>query len=119
MGLDVYDVVQPTTPAMDIGVLKERFGERLTFCGSMCVQTTLAWATPQEVEREVHRRLELFPKGGLFLGPTHAVQAGSPLENTLAMYRTAGSLTEEIDESILSIEADEGAVDEIDMSKLF
>jgi len=119
MGLDVYDVVQPTTPSMDIGILKDRFGEKLTFCGSMCVQTTLAWGTPQEVEREVDRRLELFPTGGLFLGPTHAVQAGSPLENTLAMYRAAGSLAEEIDDSILSIEADEGAVDEIDMSKLF
>ncbi len=55
----------------------------------------------------------------LFLGPTHAVQVGSPLENTLAMYRAAGSLCEKIDDSILSIEADEGAVDEIDMSKLF
>ncbi len=60
-----------------------------------------------------------FPEGGLFLGPTHAVQVGSPLENTLAMYRAAGSLCEEIDDSILSIKADEGAVDEIDMSKLF
>jgi hypothetical protein len=47
------------------------------------------------------------------------VQVGSPLENTLAMYRAASSLCEEIDDSILSIEADEGAVDEIDMSKLF
>ena len=119
MGLDVYDVVQPTTPSMDIGILKERFGEKLTFCGSVCVQTALAWGTPEDVQREVNRRLELFPDGGLFLGPTHAVQAGSPLENTLAMYRTAGSLTEEIDDSILSIEADEDAVDEIDMSKLF
>ncbi len=119
MGLDVYDVVQPTTPSMDIGVLKERFGEQLTFCGSMCVQGTLAWGTVRDVEREVNRRRELFPQGGLFLGPTHAVQAGSPLENTLAMYRAAGSLTEEIDDSILSIEADQRAVDEIDMSKLF
>ncbi len=42
LGLDVYDVVQPTTPSMDIAVLQERFGDRLTFCGSMCVQTTLA-----------------------------------------------------------------------------
>ena len=62
LGLDVYDVVQPTTPSMDIAVLKERFGERLTFCGSVCVQTTLAWGTPQDVEREVRRRLELFPR---------------------------------------------------------
>lgn len=119
LGMDVYDVVQPTTPSMEIGVLRERFGKDLIFCGTVCVQSTLAWGTVQDVEREVQRRLDLFPEGGLFLGPTHAVQVGSPLENVLAMYRTAGSLAEEIDDSILSIEADEGAVDEINMSKLF
>jgi uroporphyrinogen decarboxylase len=119
LGLDVYDVVQPTTPAMDIAVLKERFGDRLTFCGSVCVQTTLAWGTPDDVRREVRRRLALFPRGGLFLGPTHAVQAGSPLENVLTMYRTAGSLQEDIDESILSL-GDEGAgPDKINLTKLF
>ncbi len=83
------------------------------------VDRTLARGALQDVQREVHRRLGLFPEGGLFLGPTHAVQAGSPLESTLAMYRAAGSLAEEIDESILSVEADEGTVDEVDMSKLF
>jgi len=118
LGLDVYDVVQPTTPEMDIAALEERFGEKLTFCGTVCVQTTLAWGAVEEVEAEVDRRLELFPDGGLFLGPTHAVQAGSPLENTLAMYRRAGSLCERIDESILSIETgDEPG--KINMSKLF
>ena len=43
--------------------LQERFGDRLTFCGSVCVQTTLAWGTPADVEREVRRRLDLFPAG--------------------------------------------------------
>ncbi len=119
LGLDVYDVVQPTTPSMDIAVLKDRFGNKLTFCGSVCVQSTLAWGTPADVEREIQRRLVLFRDGGLYLGPTHAVQAGSPLENILAMYRTAGSLAEEIDESILSIADDEETVDKIDMAKLF
>jgi len=119
MGLDVYDVVQPTTPEMEIAALQERFGDRLTFCGTVCVQSTLAWGSVQDVEREVRRRLELFPDGGLFLGPTHAVQVGSPLENTLTMYRTAGSLREEIDESILSIQGGEKEVDKIDLAKLF
>lgn len=119
LGLDVYDVVQPTTPSMEIAVLQERFGKDLMFCGTVCVQTTLAWGTVQDVEREVRRRSELFPDGGLFLGPTHAVQVGSPLENILTMYRTAGSLCEEIDESILSIRGGEGAVDKIDLAKLF
>jgi uroporphyrinogen decarboxylase len=118
LGLDVYDVVQPTTPSMDIAVLQRRFGDRLTFCGSVCVQTTLAWGTPADVQREVRRRLELFPEGGLFLGPTHAVQAGSPLDNILAMYRTAGSLAERVDDSILAI-TDGAAPGEINMSKLF
>jgi uroporphyrinogen decarboxylase len=119
LGLDVYDVVQPTTPSMDIAVLKQRFGDRLTFCGSVCVQSTLAWAAPADVEREVRRRLELFPEGGLFLGPTHAVQAGSPLENVLAMYRTAGSLKEEIDDSILSLGSTEEGEGKINLAKLF
>ena len=118
LGLDVYDVVQPTTPEMDIAVLQERFGDRLTFCGSVCVQTTLAHGTRQDVEREVRRRLALFSTGGLFLGPTHAVQVGSPLENILALYRTAGALCEEISDGILAIEADQTA-DTVNLSKLF
>jgi uroporphyrinogen decarboxylase len=119
LGLDVYDVVQPTTPSMDIAALKENFGDRLTFCGSVCVQTTLAWGTPGDVEREVCRRLKLFSTGGLFLGPTHAVQVGSPLENVLAMYRTAGSLREQIDDSILSVGGNQAAADKINLAKLF
>lgn len=119
LGLDVYDVVQPTTPDMDIAVLKKDFGDKLIFCGSVCVQTTVACGTPQEVEGEVKRRLELFPDGGLFLGPTHAIQVGSPIENIIALYKTAGSLCEKIDESILNVKEDDSKVDEIDMSKLF
>ncbi len=119
LGLDVYDVVQPTTPSMDIAVLKERFGDRLTFCGSVCVQTTLAWGTPQDVEGEVRRRLGLFPQGGLFLGPTHAIQVGSPLENILALYHTAGSLAETIDEKILSLGTAAEQSDKINLAKLF
>jgi uroporphyrinogen decarboxylase len=119
LGLDVYDVVQPTTPEMDIAALKRRFGERLCFCGSVCVQTTLAWGTPQDVEREVRRRLDLFPEGGLFLGPTHAVQPGSPLENVLAMYRAAGSLHETIDDWVRSAGSLEDQPGKINLAKLF
>ena len=84
----------------------------------MCVQTTLAWGSPDDVEREVQRRLDLFPQGGLFLGPTHAIQAGSPLENILMLYQTAGSLATNVDESILSV-TESAELDKINMSKLF
>jgi uroporphyrinogen decarboxylase len=119
LGLDIQDVVQPTTPEMDIGYLREHYGDRLDFCGSVCVQTTLPHGSVADVEREVERRLELFPTGGLFLGPTHAIQVGTPIENILALYRRAGSLAATIDDSILGIAGDQGSVDRVNLSKLF
>jgi len=119
LGLDVYDVVQPAVPEMDIAELQRRFGDRLIFCGSVCVQSTLAFGTPADVVAEVRRRLALFPQGGLFLGPTHAIQAGSPLESVLALYRTAGSLCEKIDDKILADTVNPAEAGGINMSKLF
>lgn len=120
LGLDVYDVVQPTTPAMDIARLQANFGDRLTFCGSVCVQTTIPFGTPRQVEAEVNRRLALFPKGGLFLGPTHAIQVGSPLENILTLYRTAGSLVETVDDSIRALgHSEQPETGKVNLSKLF
>jgi uroporphyrinogen decarboxylase len=117
IGLDVFDVVQPTSPDMDIGALKRNFGDELVLCGSICVQTTLPRESEEHVCKEVRRRLKLFPNGGLFLGPTHAIQTGTPLENILALYRTAGSLTEKIDLSIRDIR--ERKESEINLFKLF
>jgi len=118
LGLDVYDVVQPTIPEMDIAVLKNDFGDKLNFCGSVCVQSTLAFGSVDDVVNEVDRRKRLFSEGGLFLGPSHAIQVGTPIENIIALYKTAGSLAEIIDESILSIVEGKDA-GEINMSKLF
>ncbi len=92
IGLDILDVVQVGAVGMDIRELHDAYGDRLSFCGSVDVQTTLPFGTVADVCREVELRQALFRDGGLFLGPTHAVQVGTPLENILAMYRTAGSL---------------------------
>jgi uroporphyrinogen decarboxylase len=118
LGLDVYDVVQPTTPEMDIAVLKNDFGAGITFCGSVCVQSTLAFGSVNDVVSEVNRRKKLFPEGGLFLGPSHAIQVGTPIENIIALYKTAGSLIEDIDDSILEVK-DDKETGKINMSKLF
>lgn len=104
LGLDIQDVVQPTTPEMDIAALAAKYGERLSFCGSLCVQTVLPFGSAEDVAQEVRLRVGLFPRGGLFLGPTHAIQVGTPLENILALYRTAGSLSESVDGPVSSVE---------------
>jgi uroporphyrinogen decarboxylase len=118
LGLDILDVVQPTTPEMDIAHLKRTFGDRLSFCGSMCVQSLLPNGRPDDVIREVRRRIDLFPQGGLILGPTHAIQVGTPIENILAMYKTAGSLVETVGEDILAL-AGGSENGEFDLFKLF
>lgn len=103
LGLDIYDVVQPTTLENDIANLSKNFGDRLIFMGSMDVQRELAFGLVKDVEKEVQRRLNLFPDGGLILGPSHAIQPGSPLQNILAMYRAAGSLMEDVPQWVYDI----------------
>lgn len=92
LGLDILDVVQVSAAGMDLRRLRDDFGDRLTFCGSLCVQTVLPHGTPDEVRRQVRRRQELFPDGGLILGPTNTIEIGTPVDNILAMYDAAGSL---------------------------
>jgi len=94
MGLDILDVVQVAAEGMALDGLKRDFGRDLAFSGTMCVQSILPFGTVADVERETRWRMELFSDGGLILGPTHAIQIFTPLENILAMYRTAGSLAE-------------------------
>ena len=94
-GFDIYDVVQVSSAGMDIRGLKRDFGDDLTFSGTVCVQTTLPKGTVADVRGEVELRKELFKDGGLILGPTHAIQAYTPIENILEMYRAAGSLNEQ------------------------
>ncbi len=92
VGVDILDVVQVTAKGMDIKGLHDDFGDKICFCGSICVQSTLPFGTKEDVRKEVELRKELFADGGLILGPTHAIQVGTPVENILEMYRVAGSL---------------------------
>lgn len=87
IGLDVLNPIQPAS--MDPAKLKEDFGDQLCFWGSMDVQFTLPFGSPQDVEDEVRLRLKTIGKGGgLLLSPTHHVQLDTSLENFWAMVNT-------------------------------
>jgi len=92
LGLDILDVIQVSAEGMNIQELGSKFGKDLCFSGSMDVQSFMVTGTEEEIKHEVKLRQELFPDGGLILGPSHAIGLDVPLENILAMYRTAGSL---------------------------
>jgi uroporphyrinogen decarboxylase len=87
IGLDVLNPIQPA--CMDPAELKQKYGDRLCFWGSMDEQHTLPFGSPQDVRNEVLTRLKTLGKnGGLILGPTHHVQLDTPMENFWAMVNT-------------------------------
>lgn len=90
MGIDVLQALQFDAKGMDPKVLKDRYGQALCFEGGISVQKTLPFGTPEDVRREVTERIEVLGRGGGYiLGPSHAVQAGTPPENIVAMFDTA------------------------------
>ena len=84
IGIDVLNPIQPA--AMDPVKLKAEYGDKLCFWGSMDIQQTLPFGTPEEVRAEVLTRLGTIGRGGgLIIGPTHNLQLDTPLENFWAM----------------------------------
>ena len=88
IGLDILNPVQPKS--MDPARLKKEFGQHLTFWGTIDIQETMPFGTPEDVANEVKLRLRSVGKGGgLILAPAHNIQSNFPVENVLAFYETA------------------------------
>lgn len=86
IGVNVLNPVQPE--CMDPAALKRRFGDRLAFWGTIGIQTTLPFGTPQEVRAVVRERVETVGQnGGLLLAPTHVIQPDVPWENLCAFFQ--------------------------------
>ena len=87
IGIDVLNPVQPAS--MDPSLIKEKYGDRLCFWGTIDEQYTLPFGAPDEVEAEVLKRLRTVGNdGGLIISPTHHVQLDTPLENFWSMVNT-------------------------------
>ena len=87
IGLDVLQAVQPQS--MDPEKLKRQYGERLAFWGTMDVQHTFPYGTPEDVAAEARQRMEIVGRdGGLILAPSHGIQPDVPLPNLRAFYET-------------------------------
>ncbi len=93
LGVQVLNPVQVRAAGMEIEGLKRDFGERIAFYGGIDIQETLPRGTVEHVEEEVGRTIEVLGAGGGYiLAPTHNIQADTPTENVLAVYRTVGSM---------------------------
>jgi uroporphyrinogen decarboxylase len=92
MGIDVLQALQFSADGMDAIMLKGEYGDRLCFEGGVSVQTTLPFGDAEDVRREVEGLITVLGRnGGYILGPSHAIQAGTPPENVVAMFDAARS----------------------------
>jgi len=86
-GLDILNPIQPEARDMACPELKRLFGDRLSFHGSLSIQRTLPFGTPEQIRNEVRERFEaLGPGGGFIFCTAHNIQADTPLSNVEALF---------------------------------
>jgi uroporphyrinogen-III decarboxylase len=88
MGVDVLNPIQPE--CMDIAMLKQTYGSRISFWGGVSTQRTLPHGTPAEVRAESLAVKELMGAGGGFIfAPAQELQDDVPFENLEALLEVA------------------------------
>jgi uroporphyrinogen decarboxylase len=93
VGVDILNPVQTSAAQMEPDMLKKQFGDRIVFWGGGCdVQRVLPLGSPDDVRRDVRRRIQILGDGGGFVfAPIHNILAGVPPGNVAAMYEEAYS----------------------------
>jgi uroporphyrinogen decarboxylase len=89
-GVDVLNPIQHACPGMDMAELKKEFGAHVIFHGGVDNQSVLPRGTVEDVRRETRECLATIGAGreGFICCSCHNVQAGTPVENILAMIET-------------------------------
>ena len=88
VGIDILNPVQPD--CMDPAAVKARYGDRLSFWGTISVQHTMPFGTPDAVKAEVRERIRTVGRGGgLILAPAHVLEPEVPWQNIAALFEAA------------------------------
>jgi uroporphyrinogen decarboxylase len=87
-GIDILNPIQPE--CMDPAAVKRDYGHCLSFWGTVSVQKTMPFGTPEEVHAEVRSRIRTVGEGGgLILAPAHVLGPETPWANILAFFEAA------------------------------
>jgi len=85
VGVDILNPVQPE--CMDPVKLKKLYGNKLSFFGTIGVQTVMPFGSPEDVKLNVKEMIEKVGKGGGFIiAPTHFVSSQVSWENVEAFF---------------------------------
>ena len=85
IGINILNPIQPE--CMDPFKIKKKYGDKLTLHGTMSLQKTLSFGTPDDVRMEAKSRIENCGyNGGLILAPSNVLTNDIPIENIIAFY---------------------------------
>jgi uroporphyrinogen decarboxylase len=91
IGIDILNPVQPE--CLDPAAIKRKFGDRLSFWGTVSVQQTMPFGSPDAVRAEVRARVrDVACGGGLILAPAHVLGPETPWENMVAFFEAADAI---------------------------
>ena len=86
-GVDILQSLQPE--ANNTAVLKEKYGDRISFWGGVGSQSTMSGGTVVDVKNEVIHLIETVGRGGGYIcSPAHFLEPETPLENIDAFVET-------------------------------
>ena len=84
-GVDCLDPIDPIG-GMDIGQIKETYGEKICLKGNINCESTLVSGSGEDIRREVRECIEKAGRGGgLILSSSNTIHSGIPADNYRAM----------------------------------
>ncbi len=89
-GIDVLNPIQHVCPGMEMQDLKRKYGDSVIFHGGVDNQFALPRGSAKDVRKETLNCLETLGRGreGYICCSCHNIQAGTPVENIIAMIDT-------------------------------
>lgn len=88
-GVDIIHPIQALAAGMEPQGLKEKFGDKVSFCGGVDTQDLLVNGTPEDVQKKVKELRTIFPTG-LIISPSHeAILPDIPPANIQALFDEA------------------------------
>jgi len=87
IGINVLNPVQESAYGMSQSEIKAEFGERLALMCGVDTQSFLPLASPEEVKRDVTKKIEVLGhEGGFIFAASHTIQHDTPEENITALF---------------------------------
>ena len=86
-GIDGLHPIDPVA-GLDIGVVKEKYGNRVCLIGSIDCGPLLMWGTKEQVRQAVKENIRKAGKGGgLIAASSHSIQPKAKPENYIEMVK--------------------------------